>query len=87
MSGSGLETRVDFREGLPKHPGVVGRTSWMSGSGREALQYVRQSSGGPHGLPRGPPEHPGGPPRSPGVVGRNSRMSGSGRETLPDVRE
>ena len=45
----------------------------MSGSGREALQDVQKSSGGP--------------PVCPGVVGRPSQMSGSRREVLPYVQE
>ena len=43
MFGSGREALKDVRErsgGPPVSPGVVGRSSRMSGSGREALQDV-----------------------------------------------
>ena len=66
MSGSG-------RKVLPGSPGVVGRTSRMSGIGLESLRYVR--------------EWPEGPPLSSGEVGRTSEMSRSGRKVLPEVRE
>ena len=45
----------------------------MSGSSREALPEVLESSGGP--------------PVSPGLVRRPSRKSVSGREAIPEVRE
>ena len=45
----------------------------MSGCGREALQGVREWSGGLPGCS--------------GVVGRPSRMTGSGREAILDDRE
>ena len=54
-------------------PGVVGRPSQMSGSGRETLPDVREWSGGPL--------------ECPGVVRSSSRMAGSGQEALLDVRE
>ena len=57
--------------GLPKGPGVVGRPSQRSGSGREALLEVRAWSGGP--------------PRGSGGVSRRSWRSGSGRKALPKV--
>ena len=44
MSGSGRDALRDVREwsGVPQGcPGVVGRTSRMSGRGREALCYVQ----------------------------------------------
>ena len=72
MSGSGREASR-----------VVGRSSQMSGSGRETLPDVWEWSGGPSGCPR----VVGGPPRYPGVVGKPFRMSGSGQEALPDIRE
>ena len=53
--------------------GVVGRPSRMFGSGREALQNVREWSGYP--------------PRCLGVVGSPSQMFGSGRDAIQDVRE
>ena len=58
---------------------MVGRTSLMSGSGREAL---------PTGWVALPDvwEWSGGPPEYPRVVGRPSRMSASGREAFPHVR-
>ena len=52
MSGSGLEAILDDWQrsgGLPEFPVVVGRPSWISGSGREALPYVREWWGGPPG--------------------------------------
>ena len=95
MTGSHREAFPDVREwsGSPTGcPGVVGRPSWMSINGREAipddqlcsetLLVVRYCSGSP--------------PVNPGVVGRPTRMSGSsrrpsqmsgsGRLTLSDVR-
>ena len=55
MSGSGWEALLDVREyrealsdvrewsgGPPGCPGMVGRPSWMSSSGREALSDVRE---------------------------------------------
>ena len=63
-------------------PGVVGRLSRMSGSGREALSEVQELSGDPPGFPG----VVGKPSRMFGVVGRPSRMSGCGREYLLDVR-
>ena len=53
------------------YPGVVGRSSRMSGSGWEALPDVQEWSEVPPGCP--------------GVVGRPSRMPGSCRQALPDV--
>ena len=82
MSGCGQEALPDVRvwsEGPPGCPGVVGRPSRMSGSGREALTVGRETF--PNVW-----EWSGGPPGCPGVVRRPSRMSGSGRVTLPDVR-
>ena len=76
MSGSGLETRLDFREGLPNIREVLPNIREVHPEVREwseALPDVRECSGVPPGCP--------------GVVGRPSRMSGSGRETLLDVRE
>ena len=55
----------------PGCPGVVGRPSRMSGSGRESLPDVREWLRGPPGCPE--------------VVERPYRMSGSGGEDLPDV--
>ena len=45
----------------------------MFGSGRQALPYVREWSGGPPGCP--------------GMVGMPSRMSGSGQEAFSDFRD
>ena len=45
MSGSGREALPDVRErsrGLPRYPGVLGRPSWLSSSGREALLEARR---------------------------------------------
>ena len=50
MSGCGREDLPDVSERLGVPPGcqfVVGRPNRMSGSGPEALQDVRQCSGGP----------------------------------------
>ena len=47
MSGRGREDLLDVREwsgSPPGSPGVVGRTSRMSKSGREALPEVREGS-------------------------------------------
>ena len=66
MSASGREVH-------PGSPGVVGRSSRMSGSGREFLSGVREWSGCPSGCP--------------GVVGRPSRMSGIAGDALPDDSE
>ena len=46
----GWESFPDVREwsgGPPGYPGVVGRPSWMTGSGLEALPVVRDWSGDP----------------------------------------
>ena len=46
MSGSVRDALLDVKEcseGPPRCPGVVGRTSRMSGSGREALPDVREA--------------------------------------------
>ena len=63
----------------------------MSGSGRKAIPYVREWSGGPPECPREVGRHS----QTSGLVGRPSRMSlsggrpyrmfGRGRETLPDI--
>ena len=89
MSGSGWEAHQVVRVrsgGPPGCPGVVGRPSRISGSGREALPNslkahpdVQEWSGCPSG-------RSGVPPECPGVVGRPSRMLGSGRESIPDAR-
>ena len=55
MSGSVRDALTDVREwsgaigdlrewsgDLPGGPGVIGRPSWMSGSGRESLRAVRE---------------------------------------------
>ena len=45
MSGNGWETLLVVREwsrGPPRCPEVVGRPTWMSGSGREALPDIRE---------------------------------------------
>ena len=78
MSGNGQVTRLNVRKalsdvrecsgGLLEYPGVVGRPSRMTGSGREALPDVREWSGGPS--------------ECHGMVGRSFRMIGSGREAF-----
>ena len=81
MSVSVREVLPDVRElsgGPHKCLGVVGRPSRMSGSGLEALRYVREYSGDSLSYPG----MVGGPPGCPGAVGRASRMTGSGREAL-----
>ena len=45
--------------GPPGGPGVVGKPSLRSGSGREALPEVLEWSRGPPGGPGGPPGYPG----------------------------
>ena len=71
---SGTLSDVQERSGDPSgSPGVVGRSSWMSGSSREALLEVREWSGDPQ--------------ECPGVVRNLSRMSKSGREVLQEVRK
>ena len=100
MSGSCREALPDVWEesgyapeclvGLPGCPGVVGRTSLMSGSvgrtsqmsgsGREFIPDVREWSGDPPGSLRGNPS-------CPGVIGMPPWMSASGREAHPNVRE
>ena len=57
----------------PRCPEVVGRPSWMSRNGQEALPNVREWS-------RGSPE-------CLAVVGRPSQMSGCGREAFPNDLE
>ena len=88
MSGSGRQALLDDREWSGDPPGcpkVVGRPSWMTGSGLETLPDVQEAH--PDVLEVLPDvrEGSGGPPGYPGVVGRSSRMSGSGQETIPDV--
>ena len=74
MSGSGQEAFPNIRElsrepprwpGVVrdpyKYPGMVGRPSWMSESGRETLRDVQE-------LLEGPLKYP-------GVVGRSSQIS------------
>ena len=78
-----LQVVWDWSGDLPGCPRVIGRPSWMSGSGGETLPNVRVRSGGPPGCLW----WSGGPHRCPGVVGSLSGLSGSGRESLPDVRE
>ena len=83
MSGSVWETLTGDWEALPDEwewsggppgcPGVVGRPSRMSGSGREALPDD--------------PKWSGDPPECPGVVGRLFRMSRGGGEALLNDRE
>ena len=58
--------------------GVVGRHSWKSGSGREALPKVRVAHPEVREWMGGPPKGLGDPPGYPGVVGRLSRRCGSG---------
>ena len=85
MSGSGGEALTniykwsgtlpddrDWSGDPPRCPGVVGKPSRMSRSGREALKDVQEWSRGLQGCP--------------GVVGRPSKMSGGGREVLPYVQ-
>ena len=73
---------------------TVREHSQMSGIGPEALQDVRDSSGGPPLCPgvvgrpsKNDQEWSGGPLAWPGFVERPSRMSGSGRESLKNIRE
>ena len=92
---SDWEALSKFREwsGVPLAcPGMVGRTSQLSGSGHEDLRmsgvvvrtsWISRSS--QEGLPD-VRECSGGPPDV-RVFGRPSRMSGSGRETIPVVSE
>ena len=84
MSGSGREFLPDGREKSgcpPECPGVVGKPSRMSRSGREAHPNVREWSEDPpdvrewSGCSRG----------FAGEVERPSRMSRSSRKALPDV--
>ena len=77
-------------------PGVVGRPSWSSGSGWEALpevwEWSEDFSGGPGVFGSAREASPKvrewsrGLPEDPGVVWRPFRRSGSGWEVLPDVR-
>ena len=86
MSKNGTEALPVFRErsgGARGFYGVVGKPSWISGSGREAS---RMSASGRETLPD-VKEWSRGPRRFEGEVGRPSRMSGSGRDALPDDRE
>ena len=81
MSGSYREALTDVKEwslGLPGCPGVFGRTSRMSESGRETLPDVWELSEARQDVR----EWSKGNPVCPGVVGRLSRMSGSFREAL-----
>ena len=81
MFGSAWESLPKVREwlgGPAGCPGVVGRPSQISRSGREAS--LMSGSGQYLGVV----ESPAG---CLGVVERLSRMSGSGQEALPDVRE
>ena len=81
MSGSDLKTLRYVWEwsGSPRGcPGVVGRPSHMSGSGREAS---RLSGSGREALPD-VRDWSGDPPRCPGVVGRPSWMSRSCWESI-----
>ena len=79
MVGGLLDVR-EWPVGPPGCSEVVGKTSWMSGSGREALPNVREWWEALHDVLLTTPGHR-------GVVGKTSRMSGSSREILPDVRE
>ena len=84
---------VSFREDLPdvqewsggplRCPGVVGRLSRMTGSGREALLDVRDGRDALLDVRK----WPGGPPLSMGVVGRPTRKSVSVREDLLEVQK
>ena len=86
-----IPSRMSLRGGrTSRMPGVFGKPSQMSGSGREYLPYDRESSGGPSGSLGGPPGCSGvcgGPPECPGVNGSHSRMTGSSRESISIVRE
>ena len=96
MSGSGRETLLDVQKLLGVHlryPGVVGRSSRMSGCGRQTLgdfgsgrEASRLSGSGWEAL-TDVRDWSGSPRGCPGVVGRQSRMSGSGREVRGEVRE
>ena len=85
MSGISRGALPDVREWSEdpqSYPGVVGRPSGMSGSGREDS---RMSGSGRESLPD-VREWSGGHTGCQGVVGSPFLMSGSGRESLPDVR-
>ena len=103
ISGSGRKTLQHVQKwsgGPPKCPGVFGRPSlmslsgrkpfWMFGSCREALRISgrpsRLSGSGREALPD-VQKWSGGPPGCPGVVGWPSQMFESGRMTIPNVRE
>ena len=64
-------------------PGVFGRPSWRSESGREVFTVVRKWLEGPSLGPR----VVGIPFQSPGVVRMPYRRSWGGREALTEVRE
>ena len=113
MSRSGLEALLDDREwsgvppecpewfgGLPRCPAVIGRSSRVSGSGRDTLSDVPvgwealpMSGSFWEALPNMQEAFPvvqelsGGLHECPGVVWRPSRISGSGLEALQDVQE
>ena len=75
----GKPSRMSRR--LRGYLGVVGRPSWMSGSGRNTLPEVLEGPLGCPGVVGGPPRYPrvvSCPPEYPGVVGRPCRMSASG---------
>ena len=81
MSGSRREALPGVQEwsgGSPGCPGVVVRSSWKSGSGREALRDVRN---GREDLPD-VRNWSVGPPLCPVEVGRAFVMSGSGRKVV-----
>ena len=91
MSKSGQEAIPDVLEwsvGPPGCLGVVGRPSWVTGSGpdtpRRSRMIYRMSGSGRDAL-QDVREWLRGPTGCPGVVLIPSRMSGSGREALPDV--
>ena len=86
MSGSDRETLLEVQEwsgGPHGCPGMVGRPSRMSGSGRETVRYVWEAFPEVREWSRGPP-------KCLGVDERPSQMSVSCPEvweTLPDVQE
>ena len=84
MYGSGRETLSNVREwsGVnPGCPGVVGKPSQMSGSGRKVCQMSGRGRKAISNVREWSGDHA----ECLGMVGRPSRMSGSGQEAFPIV--